>query len=227
LPRSDSRESTARSADPGFTLIEVLAAVLIVSLVFGLLLESVTRNLADLSRVRAEARAAQLCEDRLRDVRMGIAAGTRLDDGVTDGTFDEPDQDMHWQIAVSPQTLALPAAYRGQMPPSPLFYASNAPRVPAPAPASSHEPGDNAGPAEPLRLVEIRVYPQGSDPQTVEPFVFLITSAPDMSQLQNNPNATPQSGDPNGLGAQRPATGSTTPGMGSGMSSGMGSGTGP
>ena len=224
MPRSDSRESTARSADPGFTLIEVLAAVLIVSLVFGLLLESVTRNLADLSRVRAEARAAQLCEDRLRDVRMGIAAGTRLDDGVTDGTFDEPDQDMHWQIAVTPQTLALPAGYRGETSPSPLFSTGNAPpRVPPPTPPSSHEPGDASASQEPLRLVEIRVYPQGSDPQTVEPFVFLLTGAPDTSQLQQGTNGTSPQTDPNALGGQRATTGAGS-GTGSGLgSSGMGS----
>jgi prepilin-type N-terminal cleavage/methylation domain-containing protein len=209
-----------RSSD-GFTLIEVLAAVLIVSLVFGLLLESVTRNLADLGRVRAEARAAQLAEDRLRDMRIEIEAGTRIEDGVTQGTFDDPDQDMHWQIAVTPQTLALPAGYRGEMPPSPLFYAQNGPpRVPAPAPlpgpAASHEPGDT-GPAEPLRLVEIRVFPQGTDPQAVEPFVFLITGPPDTTQLPQpgTPGAPGQQTDPNGLGAAHPATTSATPGMGS------------
>jgi len=212
LPRSDSQSGAA-----GFTLIEVLAAVLIVSLVFGLLLESVTRNLADLSRARAEARAAQLAEDRLRDLRAELASGTKLEDGVTDGQFDAPDQDMHWQIAVTPQSLALPAGYRGEMPPSPLFYAtSGPPRVPAPAP-SSREGGDT-GPQEPLRLVEVRAYPEGTDPQSVEPFVLLVTGPPDTSQLQQpgQPGAQPQQSDPNALGGQRPPSPgmSGMPGMG-------------
>ena len=70
-----------RREDHGFTLIEVLAAVLIVSLVFGLLLESVTRNLADLGRSRLEARAADLAEQRARDLVTELAAGAALECG--------------------------------------------------------------------------------------------------------------------------------------------------
>jgi prepilin-type N-terminal cleavage/methylation domain-containing protein len=211
----------------GFTLIEVLAAVLIVSLVFGLLLESVTRNLHDLSRARNEARAAQLAEDRLRDLKAELAAGTPIQDGITDGLFDAPDQDMHWQISVTPQTLALPPDYRGDVPPSPLFYAANGPpRPPVQPPPPTAEGGANVntGPQEPLRLVEVRVFPDGSDPQTVEPFVLLVTAPPDASHLQQQ-GGNPQNGiqgDPNALGGQRAPAGASGR-----MGSGMGMGTSP
>ncbi|HTO71622.1 MAG TPA: type II secretion system protein [Myxococcota bacterium] len=205
-----------RAAGPGFTLIEVLAAVLIVSLVFGLLLESVTRNLAALSRARSEARAMQLAEDRLRDLKADLASGTKLEDGVTDGSFDEPDQDMHWQIVVTPQTLALPPDYRGEVPPGPLFVSPAAAARQSPPPSLSQTPGSNAAgpqtPEEPLRLVEVRVFRQGDDPQSVEPFVLLVTAPPDTSQLGQSPTTNPSApagtGNPNALGSstQPPAS---------------------
>jgi prepilin-type N-terminal cleavage/methylation domain-containing protein len=191
--RSDSRRD-------GFTLIEVLAAVLIVSLVFGLLLEAVTRNLRDLSRARTEARAAQLAEDRLRDLKIELEGGEKLEDGVQDGVFEDPDSDMHWQITVSPQTLALPADYKGELPPSPLFAVPN-----EPPPATA--PGQQA----PLRLVQVRVFPEGVDPESVDPFVVLLASPLDPARLQQ---LQQQGADPNvaATSASRPnASGATGP----------------
>ncbi len=157
----------------GFTLIEVLIAVLIVSLVFGLLLESVTRNLADLSRARAGARASQLAADKVRELKVLLESGEKLEDGVKEGSFDEPDQDMRWQISVAPQTLPLPPDYKGEISPSPLFSASNEPRRPT-------KPGEDA----PLRLVQVRVYAPGDDPEAFDPFVLLLTAPPDPARLQ-------------------------------------------
>jgi prepilin-type N-terminal cleavage/methylation domain-containing protein len=193
--RSDSQR--------GFTLIEVLCAVLIVSLVFGLLLESVTRNLHDLSRARNEARAAQLSEDRLRDLKAELAGGEKVEDGVTEGAFDPPDDDMRWQISISPQTLMLPADYKGEVPPSPLFSTNGEPR-PAPTSAAPGQPP----PANPLRLVEVRVFKVDTDPNTVDPFVLLITAAPDASKL-------PQNG-------QQPGQLGGAPGQNQGTGTGMG-----
>lgn len=165
----------------GFTLIEVLIAVLIVSLVFGLLLESVTRNLADLSRARAGARASQLAADRLRDLKVTLEAGEELEDGTKEGVFEAPDDDLRWQISVTPQTLPLPPDYKGELPPSPLFAAANEPpRAP--------QPGEKA----PLRLVQVRVFADGDDPDSVDPFVVLLTAPPDaakLQQLQQQPGA--------------------------------------
>lgn len=161
--------------------------MLIVSLVFGLLLESVTQNLADLGRARLEARATQLAEERVREVAQEIEAGTPLEDGVQEGTYDAPDDDLRWHITVSAQTLALPDDYPGKESPSPLFTAAGAtPPVPV------------AGQVPPLRLVEVRVFPLEVEPETVEPFVLLVTAPPDparLQQLQQERQQNPQERD--------------------------------
>jgi len=144
--------------DRGFTLIEVLAAILIVSLVFGLLLEAVTRNLADLSRARAEGRAAQLAENRLRDLRADLEVGTKLQDGIQE---------------VAPQKIKLPPDYPGELPPSPLFEVANERARPV-------TPGEEA----PLRMIAVRVYAADVDPETVDPFVVLVTAPTDPAKLQ-------------------------------------------
>src|SRR5262245_16691477 len=109
----------------GFTLIEVLAAVLIVCLVFGLLLQSVTHNLADLSRARQEARAAQVAQDYLRDIEATLEAGDKVEDGVREEACGDPDKDLVCQTIVAEQKLPLPPDYPGELSPSPLFRAAN------------------------------------------------------------------------------------------------------
>ncbi|MFI5316943.1 MAG: prepilin-type N-terminal cleavage/methylation domain-containing protein [Myxococcota bacterium] len=191
----------------GFTLIEVLAAVLIVSLVFGLLLESVTRNLKDLSRARAETRSAELAEDKIAELRAELETGEKLDDGVTEGVFNSPDDDMHWQVGVVPQKLALPADYKGEVPPSPLFSAAN-------------EPPQKLAPGQepPLRLIEVRVFAKDVDPASVDPFVILLTTPPDPARMQQVQQQ--QATDPNGAakatsgGTPSQTTQPQTPAMG-------------
>jgi len=194
--RSDSPVSGVGAAG-GFTLIEVLAAVLIVSLVFGVLIESVTHNLHDLHRARQQARASRLAEEQMRGFLESVAAGEKLEDGVKEGTCQEPDEDLHWQISVSPQTLALPADYPGELSPSPLFAAPNE----APRPKT---PG-----AEPLRLIEVRVYPEDVDPQSVAPFVVLATTPTDPARVQQQQQTQPQGGQKSGQspGSPQPNTG--------------------
>ena len=161
--------------------------MLIVSLVFGLLLESVTRNLADLGRARLEARAALLSEERARDIQQEIAAGTPLENGNSEGAYESPDDDLRWQITVSEQTLTLPDDYPLKTSPSPLFAAPGAtPKAPM------------AGKVPPLRLVEVRVFPAEVAPETVDPFVLLVTSPPDparLQELQQQQQKNPQESD--------------------------------
>ncbi len=162
-----------RGSERGFTLIEVLAAVLIVCLVFGLLLESVTRNLRDLSRARQEARAAQIAEDHVRELQALLDAGEKLEDGVKEEPCPEPDQDLTCQTIVSPEKLALPADYPGELSPSPLFTAANEPPH---APQPGQEP--------PLRMVQVRAFGAETDPNTVEPYVVLVVTPLDAQALQ-------------------------------------------
>jgi hypothetical protein len=158
----------------------VLAALLIVSLVFGLLLESVTTNLSNLGRARLEARAMQLAEVRARQIELDIASGAlQIEDGITEGVYEEPDDDLRWHISVSAQTLDLPADYPGETSPSPLFALADSAQPPRPAGPDALSPA--------LRLVEVRVHAPDDDPMSVDPFVLLVTSPPDparISQLQ-------------------------------------------
>lgn len=153
----------------------MLAALLIVSLVFGLLLESVTTNLSNLGRARREARAMQLAEDRARALEVEIANGALIEVGVTEGEYEEPDEDLRWQIAVSAQTLDLPADYPGAEPPSPLFAVAGRTALPAPFGPDAPQP--------PLLLVEVRVHGIDVDPNEVEPYVLLLTSPPDPARI--------------------------------------------
>ncbi len=172
MPRAQAR------AERGFTLIEVLAAVLIVSLVFGLLLESVTRNLADLGRSRLEARAAALAEQRARDLVLELSSGAPIEEGDLDGTFEPPDDDLRWSQRIAALTLPLPDDYPAELPPSPLFAL---PGQPAPALAPGQQP--------PLRLVEVRVFPADEpEPERVDPTIFFVVAPPDPARLQELAN---------------------------------------
>ena len=150
--------------------------MLIVSLVFGLLLESVTRNLADLGRARREAHATQLAEERVRELQYEQSGGTELENGTTEGAYEPPDDDLRWQITVSEQSLVLPEDYPGDQPPSPLFALAGA----APAPNPTATPGQ----PPPLRLVTVRVFPADAEPESVDPFVLLLTAPTDPARLQ-------------------------------------------
>jgi hypothetical protein len=160
----------------------VLAAVLIVSLVFGLLLESVTRNLADLGRSRLEARAAVLAEQRARELVAELEAGLALEDGEVEGAYEAPDDDLRWRQKVTDLTLPLPEDYPGEQPPSPIFAFANKPPPPR-----------EQGKVAPLRLVEVRVFPADEpDPEAVEPTVFFVVAPPDPARLQDLQNQRAQ-----------------------------------
>ena len=172
----------------GFTLIEVLAAVLIVSLVFGLLLETVTRNLADLGRSRLEARAAELAQQRARDLVAELNAGAPIEDGEVEGAYEPPDDDLRWRQKIAALTLPLPEDYPAELPPSPLFAL---PGKPAPPLAPGQQP--------PLRLIEVRVFAADEpDPEQVDPTIFFVVAPPDaarLQELQNRAAQNPQQAD--------------------------------
>jgi len=155
-----------------------------VSLVFGLLLESVTTNLSDIGRARREARALALAEQRVREIESELNSGMAVELGESEGAFEEPDEDLHWHITVSEHTLDLPADYPpDKESPSPLFARPGA------APARSGPGAPGQGPQ--LRLIEVRVFPADAELESADPFVLLVTAPPDAALLQQVQQAVP------------------------------------
>ncbi|MCP5068698.1 MAG: type II secretion system protein [bacterium] len=155
----------------GFTLIEVLMAVLVVALVYGFLLEFVTDNLAALHRARSETEIARLSEQKLREVEARVLSGEELAESE-DGAFEEPFQDYLFRVDLTPYQIPLPASFTGQIAPSKLFVGTG--------------PQDPSRPA--LLRIEVRVYLEDEDPEGVIPFVTLAP-LPNPQPPQADPRA--------------------------------------
>jgi prepilin-type N-terminal cleavage/methylation domain-containing protein len=142
----------------GFTLIEVLVAAFVASLVFGFLVSWMAQNLRAVGRAREQQRALQLAEQRARDFDLELRQSGLVEPGVENGEFPDPDSDLGWEIAVEPLQLALPQGYDLETSPSPLFE-------PVGRQAEQEDP--------PLHRVTVRVFSlEDRDTDLVAPFVF-------------------------------------------------------
>jgi prepilin-type N-terminal cleavage/methylation domain-containing protein len=168
----------------GFTLIEVLVAAFVASLVFGFLVSWMAQNLRSVGAARAQQHALLLGEQRARDYDLELRQSGLVEDGVEHGEFADPDSDLGWEVRVEPWHLPLPADYDRDASPSPLFESARRQReVPEPA----------------LHRVTVRVFAL-DDPDTdlITPFqLFGVV-----------PGQSPQAaGGVTGPGAIDPATG--------------------
>ena len=141
----------------GFTLLEVLLAVFMLALVMGGLLSYLTANLAALGHARNDGRAMQLASTLARDLVESAALGDAPDLGRTEGTFEEPDDDMMWELEVEPYPLPLRDPTPEQLASSSLFTPiSTSPADPQPS----------------VRRLVLRVYYQDADPEDSKPIVI-------------------------------------------------------
>jgi prepilin-type N-terminal cleavage/methylation domain-containing protein len=159
--RRVAKRGAHRASDAGFTLIEVLLAVLLLGLVVGSLVVSVQQNLAALVGARAELERVRLAEAGLRDLEEAVAAGTAPQPGQTQGTFEPPDEGYAWLLAVEPYAVPLPADAVKDPPLSSVF---TAPTNPTPGVEPS------------VMRVEYRVFPVDGTPDDGEPFVLLLVT---------------------------------------------------
>jgi prepilin-type N-terminal cleavage/methylation domain-containing protein len=161
-PRAGTRQS-------GFTLIEVLVAVLLLGLVVGSLVVSVQQNLSALAGAREDLERLRLAEGRLRELQEDVAAGTPPETGHTEGTFPAPDDGYAWDLAIDPFLVPLPPGVDGDIQLSSVF-----------------PPGETSGvTVQPsVFRVEYRVYPVDSKPEEAEPFVLLLVKPipPDLAE---------------------------------------------
>ena len=143
-------------AGAGFTLLEVLIAVFVLGTVLGSLVTLVGGNLAQLSDARGELLEMRLAEQRIRELEEEFQSGQEVTDGLDSGRFEEPNDDIAWQVLIEPYRVPLPPGYEDVGAASPLFE----------TPESDTEVV--------LRRVEVRVFPVESEPDAARPVVILV-----------------------------------------------------
>jgi prepilin-type N-terminal cleavage/methylation domain-containing protein len=157
----------------GFTLVEVLVAAFVASLVFGVLVAWMAQNLAAVGRAREQERALMLGEQRARDFDLELRQSGLVEPGVETGEFPEPDADLGWEVTVEEWHLPLPADFEQDAAPSPLFE------------STARQP-TNTKP--PLHHVSVRVFKLDQpDVDLIAPFV-LFGVIPGESPQGGNPN---------------------------------------
>lgn len=147
----------------GFTLLEVLLAVFVLAIGMGSLIEMVSQNLRELSRANERTGAMRLAEQRVRELAAETSLGQIPPLGTTDGVFEEPYEDMLWELRVEAWAIPLEEDTPERRATSSIF--------------GSPQPGGNPQQGSLRRLV-LRVYRDGEDPDSAEPFVLLAVEPP-------------------------------------------------
>jgi prepilin-type N-terminal cleavage/methylation domain-containing protein len=146
----------------GFTLIEVLLAVLLLGLVVGSLVVSVQQNLAALVGARAELERLRLAESKLRELESAAEAGTPPEVGRTQGVFDPPDDAFAWELDVAPWGVPIPPELARSLPPQSSVFA-----LPV-DPDAALQPS--------VQRIEYRIYPADGTRDDVDPFITLLVA---------------------------------------------------
>jgi len=88
-------------SEGGFTLLEVMIALAIVSITMVTLLGLANRSIDLQGRLQKVTRATLLAQGRMAEVERGTLA-----DGASSGIFSEPDEEFRWQLAYEETPLA-------------------------------------------------------------------------------------------------------------------------
>jgi general secretion pathway protein I len=91
-----SRQPRSRRAT-GFTLIEVLAAVVLVGIVVPVAMEAISLSLRSASDAKRKVEAAMLAENKLSELTTNLVLQTP---GATSGNFAPDWPDYHWDSAI-------------------------------------------------------------------------------------------------------------------------------
>ncbi|MCP4007369.1 MAG: type II secretion system protein [bacterium] len=167
--------SIPRHAD-GFTLLEVLMAVLVVGLVYGFLLRFVTQNLERVGDSRREIEVARLAEMKLRETQDRILSGEAVTPGVDAGFFEEPDEAYQYQVSIEPFSIPLPPSFKGEIAPSSVF-----------TPTGQHDPART-----PLFVVQSRVFREDDEVEQAIPFTSILTPPPPLAATPTGPAGSPR-----------------------------------
>jgi prepilin-type N-terminal cleavage/methylation domain-containing protein len=174
-----------RRTSAGFTLVEVLVALFVFGLVFGLLQETVSESLKKMADARDEITAGERGQQTLRDFGERIARGENV--ANEEGDYEEPDgsRRFRYSVTIAPYQMALPADVKVNGPPlSSIFAAPNANGAPA---------------ASRVRRIVVRVFRKELGPESALPLVSFIREKPPEDE-----GADPSEDDPNQQGQQDP-----------------------
>jgi prepilin-type N-terminal cleavage/methylation domain-containing protein len=97
----------------GFTLIEVMAAVLVLALLYTVLASAAMRGLRSEGTDRRRADAAMIADRRLSEIETGLSAGV----APKDGRSEDEQEPFKILVEVAPADVLalLPAALRGEI----------------------------------------------------------------------------------------------------------------
>lgn len=168
MPPEPRRAGPAR----GFTLIEVLAAMLILALVGTALLSQVTDLTEQLRRSRDEDRAAAAGERYARELLAQLQGGGEIPEpGTQTGRFETEDEDLTWELEVEAYAVPLPGERAADRALSSVFT----------------EPGGRRGEEQPsLRRLVLRVFREdltGERVEAAQPFVLFAVEPPSEDEL--------------------------------------------
>lgn len=149
--------------EAGFTLLEVMVAIVVLGLVMGTLIARVTENLDRLGEARRELRSLLLAEERMRDLESDARDGTLPELGRTSGSFNAPDDDLAWELDVEGWNVPFPRNTARPDSPGGIF-AGGPPRPPNQAPTV-------------VRAL-LRVHAVEQDPEEVEPLIAILAAPP-------------------------------------------------
>jgi prepilin-type N-terminal cleavage/methylation domain-containing protein len=167
------RCSAPRPRSAGFTLLEVLIAVVVFGLVMGILQEYVSESLRRLSGARDELIAGELGQTTLREVAARIERGEPVN--PESGRYEKPDY-MRYELTVEPYAVPLPRDVKAeQRPLSSIFVAGSDPS------------------ATPLRRIVLRVYREELGVESAVPLVAVV-SIPVAQPEAQDPGAAPGAG---------------------------------
>ena len=156
----------ARAASSGFTLLEVILAVLVFGISMGGLLMIVQDSLARLGQARLESEGARLAEEQLRELTLAAATGEELELGEEAGTYAPPNDMLRWELSVEPWWIPLSEELKDRAETSSLF-----------------EPEETEFEASALLRLTLRVFEENHEEQLVDPFVVFLVLPPDEADL--------------------------------------------
>ena len=152
--------STERSA--GFTLLEVLIALVVFTTVMGALLTTVSQSVRALGDAEREVELMELARERMRQLQRDAENGTAPPLGESSGFFAEPYDHMRWQITAEYFAYPLPANTTNEQ----LVEARRR------SPVFAEREGQSSS----LRLVVLRVFDE-SGTEVLDPFTIIAADA--------------------------------------------------